>query len=332
MPAIMKVSVIVLTYNQEQTVARALDSVLGQKCDYTYEIILADDCSTDSTPDICRHYARKYPDKIRYIANSVNKGVVDNYFDCVLDARGEYIADCAGDDFWTDEYKLQKQTELLESNSDVVLVHTDWMYYDIKSGDMYPPSTTRKERTLFRKSLAPPMSLFMPLLAQERKLGILLNTALYRKSAFMSCYDNDPDLFRNKEFTCEDFQIIVALSRIGSIAFINCVTCCYTVNGRSVTNPGDYKALYRQYYGSIQMHRYIQCKYNVPQSVVYNYHYRILNYLFAQAFRSGDNELRKNTLDTFKQMDVRLSLKSWIKRILSSHNTLWCLSLKLLNP
>ena len=111
---------------------------------------LADDCSTDSTPDICRHYARKYPDKIRYIANSVNKGVVDNYFDCVLDARGEYIADCAGDDFWTDEYKLQKQTELLESNSDVVLVHTDWMYYDIKSGDMYPPSTTRKERTLFR--------------------------------------------------------------------------------------------------------------------------------------------------------------------------------------
>lgn len=327
----MKVSVIVLTYNQEQTIARALDSVLGQKCEYSYEIVLADDCSTDSTPDICRHYARKYPDKIRYIANSVNKGMLDNYFDSVLDARGEYIADCAGDDFWTDDHKLQKQVEILEQNRDVVLVHTGWMYFDCITERTYPPVLSKEEANIFRQPLSPPGTLFHPLLAQSRKTGITLNTSLYRKSAFMYCYDSDPALFRNKEFTCEDFQIIVELSRIGSIAYLDCVTCCYTVNGISITNPGDYKSLYRQYYGSIKLLRYIQCKYDVPQSVVYNCYYHRLNYLFAQAFRSGDIELRKNALDTFKQTDVRLSLKSWIKRLLSSNNALWRLSLKLLD-
>ena len=257
--------------------------------------------------------------------------MLDNYFDSVLNARGEYIADCAGDDFWTDDHKLQKQVEILEQNRDIVLVHTGWMYCDRHSGAVYPPLTTDEERAIFRKSLAPPMSLFLPLLAQKRQLGILLNTSLYRKSAFMYCYDSDPTLFRNKEFTCEDFQIIVELSRIGSIAYLDCVTCCYTVNGISITNPGDYKSLYRQYYGSIKLLLYIQCKYDVPQSVVYNCYYHRLNYLFAQAFRSGDIELRKNAIDTFKQTDVRLSLKSWIKRLLSSNNALWRLSLKLLD-
>ncbi len=326
----MKVSVIVLTYNQEQTIGRALDSVLAQKCEYTYEIVLADDCSTDSTPDICRRYAEEYPDKIRYIANSTNKGILDNYFDCVLDARGEYIADCAGDDFWTDERKLQKQVELLERNSEVVLVHTDWMYFDSQSGRMYAPSTTREELHVFRQPLSPAMSLFLPLLAQKRKLGILLNTAIYRKSAFMTCYNSDTFLFRNKEFTCEDFQIIVELSRIGSIAFLNDITCCYSINGRSITNPGSHKAMLRQYCGVVKLHRYMQRKYYIPQRVIHDFYYHKLNFIFAQAFRTGDPELVMSTIEMFKELNITPSLKSLLKRILSSHAALWRLSLKLL--
>lgn len=88
MSATPKVSVIVCTYNQEQTIARSLESILTQKTDFPYEIILADDCSSDSTPEICADYARRYPDIIRPFLNKRNKGVVDNYFDCVEACRG----------------------------------------------------------------------------------------------------------------------------------------------------------------------------------------------------------------------------------------------------
>jgi glucosyltransferase len=102
-----KISVIVATYNQEDTIARTLDSVLMQQCHVPIEIILGEDCSTDGTLAVCQRYADEHPDVIRLIANKQNKGLVDNYFDCMLAAQGKYIADCAGDDFWTDPLKLE---------------------------------------------------------------------------------------------------------------------------------------------------------------------------------------------------------------------------------
>ena len=64
-----KVSVIVCTYNQEGTIGAALDSILAQKTDFDFEIVVADDCSADRTPAICREYAARYPGKVRAIIN-----------------------------------------------------------------------------------------------------------------------------------------------------------------------------------------------------------------------------------------------------------------------
>ena len=77
------ISVVVCTYNQEATIARTLDSILMQQCHVPYEIILGEDCSTDGTLAICETYASKHPDKIRLLANKENKGLLDNYFDCI---------------------------------------------------------------------------------------------------------------------------------------------------------------------------------------------------------------------------------------------------------
>ena len=88
------ISVVVCTYNQEDTIARTLDSILMQQCHVPYEIIIGEDCSTDQTLSVCEAYASKFPDKIRLIANKPNKGIIDNYFDCILASNGQYIADC----------------------------------------------------------------------------------------------------------------------------------------------------------------------------------------------------------------------------------------------
>ena len=101
------ISVVVVTYNQAATIGRTLDSILMQQCHVPFEIVIGEDCSTDDTRAICQNYAEKHPDIIRLICNERNKGIVDNYYDCLLTCRGKYIADCAGDDFWIDTQKLE---------------------------------------------------------------------------------------------------------------------------------------------------------------------------------------------------------------------------------
>jgi glycosyltransferase involved in cell wall biosynthesis len=78
------VSVIVVTYNQHDSIARTLDSILMQKCRLPIEIVVGDDASTDSTRAVCEDYVRRYPHIVRLMPAAPNKGVVDNYFDCLL--------------------------------------------------------------------------------------------------------------------------------------------------------------------------------------------------------------------------------------------------------
>ena len=94
------VSVIVICYNQEKSIAAALDSVLRQDESVPFEIVIGDDASIDHTREICQGYAYKYPDKVRLLPQEPNLGLVKNYFRCLKACRGEYISDCAGDDEW----------------------------------------------------------------------------------------------------------------------------------------------------------------------------------------------------------------------------------------
>jgi len=89
-----------------------------QKTNFSFEILLRDDASSDGTAEICKNYASKYPDLINILAydeNQFSKGVKP-FADNVKRARGKYIALCEGDDYWTDPYKLQKQVDFLEEN------------------------------------------------------------------------------------------------------------------------------------------------------------------------------------------------------------------------
>lgn len=87
-------TVILLCYKQESTIRRAIESVLRQRCRYSYEILVADDASPDATRRICEEYATRYPETVRMLPPAPNKGLVDNYFDAVLASRGKYVADC----------------------------------------------------------------------------------------------------------------------------------------------------------------------------------------------------------------------------------------------
>lgn len=120
------VSVCVPTYNHGKYIRQCLDGILVQKTTFPFEIILGEDDSPDDTRDICKEYADKYPDKIRLFLRR-REDVIHvngkptgrfNLLAGVKATKGKYIAFCEGDDYWTDELKLQKQVDFLEANED----------------------------------------------------------------------------------------------------------------------------------------------------------------------------------------------------------------------
>lgn len=113
----MKVSACLITYNHEDYIVKCIEGALSQVVDFEYEIVIGEDKSTDETLKICEKYASKYPDKIRLIKRDVNLGMMGNWIDTIKSCQGKYIAICEGDDYWTDPLKLQKQVDVLESNS-----------------------------------------------------------------------------------------------------------------------------------------------------------------------------------------------------------------------
>ena len=113
------VSVCVVTYQHKDFIRSCLDGILMQKTNFPFEIILGEDESTDGTREICKAYAEKYPDKIKLFLRSrkdviyINQHATGrfNFMENLKAARGKYIAFCEGDDYWIDEYKLQKQVD-----------------------------------------------------------------------------------------------------------------------------------------------------------------------------------------------------------------------------
>ena len=119
------VSIFMLTYNQQEYIAQAIDGVLRQETNFQIELVIGDDFSTDGTRKICQEYALKNPKKIKLLLNERNLGLGANYVKTLAECNGKYIAICDGDDYWTDPLKLQKQVDFLKSHPDFKIVFTN---------------------------------------------------------------------------------------------------------------------------------------------------------------------------------------------------------------
>ncbi len=147
----IKVSVTLIAYKHARYIERCLDSILEQKVNFKYEIIIADDCSNDGTKEILLKYKEKYPDIIVPIINEKNLGVSQNGLKVARACRGKYIAGGEGDDFWTDPNRLQKQVDYLDSHPDIVAVASN--YYNVDHNGENPQVALMRWQTNKRYSL-----------------------------------------------------------------------------------------------------------------------------------------------------------------------------------
>ncbi len=110
------VSVCIVTYNHQQWIRQAIESVVEQKTSFPFEIIIGEDCSTDQTRAIVLEYQKKYPSLIRVLISEKNVGATRNFWRILQSARGQYLAFLEGDDYWVSPSRLALQVQRLEES------------------------------------------------------------------------------------------------------------------------------------------------------------------------------------------------------------------------
>lgn len=312
------ISVIVITYNQERTIGRALDSILNQRCHLPLEIIIGEDASIDNTRKICETYAKRFPKVVKLMEKAPNKGIVDNYFDCLLTCKGKFIADCAGDDYWTDPEKLEKEVYILEREPDVTLVHTAWQYLDEQTGETLsaPPTLFPAPRTDGKKMLE-------AIITQVEQPVIHLCTSLYRTSTILEAYREDTRLFRDKSFQCEDLQVAFTMALRGKIAYLPAITLSYTIGGTSASNRNNHQKQFEFVLGTTRLSHYLCEKHQLRSENINRYFQRRVFALFMHAFRAHDRQLRELTKQYERKWEVPPTLSIRLSGFITSNTITW---------
>ena len=202
----IKISVICLTYNHEKFIRRALENFVSQKTDFPFEVIVHDDASTDGTADIVREYAKKYPDIIIAICQKENiysQGINARTEVISPILRGEYVALCEGDDYWTDNNKLQVQYDYMKAHPECAMcVHQSTVHDYFKNTDEN-----------FTEFLTDRIFSVEELI-KMRGGSFATNSILMKKSVYMEL----PECFKAKGFS--DYQFLINGALNGTFFYI----------------------------------------------------------------------------------------------------------------
>lgn len=219
------VSVCMLAYNHEKFIEKSLDSILMQRVNFNFNIVIGEDFSTDATRSICLNYKNKYPGIIDLILREKNVGSMVNAIDTINNCNGRYIAYLEGDDYWIDENKLQMQYDFLEQNKDYGLVYTNYCY-------------TFRDGTKIDRNYK-----------KEMKSGYVFNdivrggfprvlTMFYRKELL------DRDFFNyvgDNNILTLDYPTILYLANKTKFKYLNKVTAQYNYNDTSMTKQNNFR-------------------------------------------------------------------------------------------
>jgi len=299
----IKVSIICNTFNHEKYIEDAIKGFVNQKTNFKYEVCIHDDASNDHTKDIILKYERLYPELIYSIIqteNQYSKGVSVNTINSSR-ARGEYIAFCEGDDYWTDPYKLQKQVNLFEKYPDCALVlHGSYI--------MNARNKYAKKTWLFTNV--------------ERKLNVeeVLNSrgiiAAHNSYMYRNIENTYPDFFRNLGVLDTMRCIYFAINH--SVYYIPEIMSVYRVGIKGSWNDRvrlDQVKLVKHYQKEIQfykeLNKYTQSKYDkVIDKIIDN-----LNFQTAVCEKRYD-DIKRTYRDILDNQSIYQKISFYTQKIL----------------
>lgn len=203
-------TVVLLTYNHEKTLARTFDSILEQKTDFDFDIFVLEDCSIDKTADICREYKERYPEKIKLLLNEKNLGVTENFKQGLINVKSKYFAFLEGDDYWCNENKLQKQLVALEQNPDCVFCGHNTLVKD---------NVTKREQLYIDDAKRPLKTKY----SMKDRFSVHPSSRVYR---------NIIDMTNLPSFLVLDSHFYILYMTKGNLYYINEVMSVYNVTGK----------------------------------------------------------------------------------------------------
>ena len=254
------VSVIMITYLHDKYIIDAINGVINQRCDFNVELIIADDNSPDQTKTVVDNFLKEFnlPTniKVTYKKHTVNKGVNVNYLWAANRSKGKYIANCEGDDYWTDPLKLQKQVDFLQENDGYVGVFHNTAFID----ERQPNSKLKPWRTYTQDVFT----------AQDtiRKLS-LFHTSSY-------CFRNlefDLEYLLIKHLISADMMLLGLISKFGKLKLIDETMSVYRKNEGGVTSS-ESKIKYHRNRIALNkaLNKYFDNKYQEHANKILMYH------------------------------------------------------------
>lgn len=221
-----KVIVAITTYNLEEYIAQALDSVLNQRTTFEYKIIIADDASTDKTVEILNDYQKRYPEKIEVLLSEKNLGSLANSNRLFDKIDCEYFTFLDGDDYWIGEERLQKQVEYLDSHPECSMCAGNTMYVGEKIASKLMLKDEQLNKTYsFQDYLEETMPFF-------HTSSILIRNSIFSKG-LPKCYYDRVGTFEECALRGEDFRRIIHLEQ-GKLYAFDEVFSHYRIHERGV--------------------------------------------------------------------------------------------------
>jgi len=219
-------SIVIITYNHEKYIEETLEGIKDQQCDFHYEIVISNDCSSDNTDELINLFIKNNPQyDIKYFNQKKNIGIMPNFIFALDQAKGKYIATCEGDDYWIDPCKSQIQVDFLEANDD----------FNFSVGKVYKLLDGKKK---FQDRVD-------PVLQSEYFLKDYLKGVFSQTSSFV--FRNNfkiPDWFQFVH--AGDQSLVVIVTKDKKIKYHDHFFSVYRINSGSISNNTDIKIAYKK--------------------------------------------------------------------------------------
>ncbi|MBR3565428.1 MAG: glycosyltransferase [Paludibacteraceae bacterium] len=278
-------TVCVFCYNQKEFIKQCLDSIVGQQTNFDFSILVGDDCSTDGTKEICIEFQQKYPDKISLVLNEKNVGLMHNYVNILNHVSTKYVALCAGDDYWCDTNKLQKQVSFLENNQEYVMCFTNAYkeYYKMQN----------QEREIFAN------------IANREYQGneIIIDWTIPASSVVLRKDKFEPSFLLKREYYAEDLATYLKLAEVGKLYGMSDITTIYRIHESSITAK---KMSSKEW-----IYRYETTLKSIDKELNRKYRKTICEDLSITYYQTGKNEFKRGS----KFLSLRFLFISCCKKI-----------------
>ena len=237
------ISTVIPSYNRSNTVGQTIDSILSQQCDFPFEIIIGDDCSTDNAREVLLEFQQKYPDIIQLIFHEQNIGLGANWASCVKQCRGKYICNCDNDDYWHNPEKLQLQVDFMESHPLENVLITNHRTHHRDTG------VITEEEAWIDRSLPLQQAFFK---GRER----FCNATIMYKADFLFEHLNLDD-FIKYQFTLQDWNTWIILSAYTDFHILPVSTATFGIETESITRPKTYESIINRFSKEKECYKYV---------------------------------------------------------------------------